>query len=504
MRTHRHRERGHSKVEKAQSGERYPAMTSSFDLVVIGAGPAGEKGAAQAAYLGKKVAIVEASPYPGGIAVSSAGIPTKALRESAIYLSGLGHRAQDLPAPKLSSLNTDPSGDTGPSSILSLLMARKTDVTNLIVQAVRRNLTRHRIELIQGWAHLKPGPKVEVALPNGSTRTLEARVVLLTPGSGPIVPEWNLDDPGVLDSESILNIDKLPASVVVVGGGAVGCEYASIFATLGVSVTLLDQGDRLLPQFDHEVSRVLAESFNAMGIRVIPGGTVNALWRSSKGLELELVSKMTVTADLVLVAVGRKARIQGLGLEEVGVELGPDGNVKVDSRFCTSVEGIFAAGDVIGPPGLAATSMEQARVAMCHAFNFDFKQAVDPFCPRYVFSIPEVASVGQSEAEAKAQEIEFEVGRASFGNNAKARITGFADGLVKLIFRTSDKRLLGVHIVGEVASELIHLGQFVLQEGGTIDSFIHATFAVPTRSEAYKYAAYDGLMRLERRASRSR
>ena len=479
-------------------------MRSSFDLVVIGAGPSGEKGAAQAAYLGKKVAIVEASSYPGGIAVNSAGIPTKALRESAIYLSGLGHRAQDLPVPGLSSPGSDPTPDASSSALLPLLMARKTDVTNLTIQAVRRNLTRHRIELIQGHAHLKPGRIVEVLLPDGSHRTLEAKIVLLATGSRTVVPEWSLDDPGVLDSDSILDIKSLPDSVVVVGGGAVGCEYASIFATLGVRVLLLCRGDRLLPQYDPEVSRVLAESFNTMGIRVMPGARVISLVRSGKCLEVGLEAKTPVRAEIVLMAVGRTARIQGLGLEDVGVERGPDGNVKVDKGFRTSVEGIFAAGDVIGPPGLAATSMEQARVAMCHAFGFDFKLAVDPLCPKYVFSIPEVASVGYNEVEAKAQEVEYEVGRASFANNAKARISGFADGLIKLVFRTSDKRLIGVHIVGEGASELIHLGQFVLHEERTIDAFIHATFAVPTRSEAYKYAAYDGLMRLERRASRSR
>ena len=479
-------------------------MRSSFDLVVIGAGPAGEKGAAQAAYLGKKVAIVEASSSPGGIAVNSAGIPTKALRESAIYLGGLGHRAQDLPVPGGSSLGSEQTSETSPSALLTLLMARKTDVTNLTIQAVRRNLTRHRIELIQGRAHLKPGQVVEVVLPDGGVRTINARVLLLATGSRPVVPDWMLDDPGVLDSDSILDISRLPASIVVVGGGAVGCEYASIFATLGVNVTLLCRGDQLLPQYDSEISKVLAESFNAIGIRVIPGAAVTSLLRLSKGLEVGLEGKKAINAELVLVAVGRKARIQGLGLEEVGVDLDSNGNVMVDNCFRTSVKGIFAAGDVIGPPGLAATSMEQARVAMCYAFDHDFKQAVDPLCPKYVFSIPEVASVGQSEVEAKAQSIEYEVGRASFGNNAKARISGFADGLVKLVFHRSDKRLLGVHIVGEVASELIHLGQFVLHEGGTINRFIHTTFAVPTRSEAYKYAAYDGLMRLERRASHPR
>jgi NAD(P) transhydrogenase len=188
-------------------------------------------------------------------------------------------------------------------------------------------------------------------------------------------------------------------------------------------------------------------------------------------------------------------------LQTAGVAIAPSGFVQVDARFATSAPGIFAAGDVLGPPALASLAMEQARVAMCHAFDLPFKMAADRHWPRYVFSVPEVAWVGLSESEARAQSIDVEVGRSSFAVNAKARISGFADGLVKLIFRAEDRKLLGVFIVGELASELVHIGQFVLHTGGSIDRFIDATFAVPTRSEAYKYAAYDGLMRLARRTT---
>jgi NAD(P) transhydrogenase len=208
-------------------------------------------------------------------------------------------------------------------------------------------------------------------------------------------------------------------------------------------------------------------------------------------------------AEKVLVAVGRRPQIDGLGLAEAGVGLDDAGWVRVDDRYETTVPGVFAAGDVIGPLGLASAAMEQARVAVCRAFGFDFKTTADCFRPAYVFSIPEAAWVGLTEEQARASGTEYEVGRCSFGANAKARISGFPDGLVKLVFRVSDKTLLGVHIVGELASELVHIGQFVMHEEGTIDRFIDATFAVPTRSEAYKYAAYDGLMRLERRARRA-
>jgi NAD(P) transhydrogenase len=233
---------------------------------------------------------------------------------------------------------------------------------------------------------------------------------------------------------------------------------------------------------------------------VIPMVAVSGVAREDGALEARLADGRTLRAQKVLVAAGRRPQIEGLGLAEAGVEIDSGGWVKVDDRYATTAPGVFAAGDVIGPLGLASMAMEQARVAICHAFGFEYKKETDRFRPRYVFSIPEAAWVGLTEEQAHASGIAYEVGRSSFGTNAKARISGFPDGLVKLVFQVPDKTLLGVHIVGELASELVHIGQFVMHEGGTIDRFIDATFAVPTRSEAYKYAAYDGLMRLARRS----
>jgi len=285
----------------------------------------------------------------------------------------------------------------------------------------------------------------------------------------------------------------------VLGGGALGCEYSSIFAALGVRVTIVDARDHLLPALDSEMSRVLAESFNGMGIRVVTQAAVSAVARRDGGLEAQLEDGRSLRAQKVLVASGRRPCTEGLGLEEAGVETDANGWVRVDGHYATTAPGVFAAGDVIGPPGLASIAMEQARVAVCHAFGIDFKKVADRFHPTYVFSIPEAAWVGLTEEEARTGGLDYETGRSSFGTNAKARISGFPDGLVKLVFRVPDKTLVGVHIVGELASELIHIGQFVIHESGTIEHFIDATFAVPTRSEAYKYAAYDGLTRLSRR-----
>jgi len=462
-------------------------VQSVYDLVVIGAGPAGEKGAARAAYFGKRVAIVDSNPRPGGIAVSIAGIPTKTLREGAIYLSGLGQSANLLPAPSAQ----DP---------WRLLMTRKLEVSEFMTKTVERNLVRHGIEQIRGRARLLPGRRVEVERLGGERTMLQAEVILLASGSRPNhLPGVPLDDPDVHDVESILSIERAPGSLLVLGGGGVGCEYASIFAAIGTRVTVVDAKAHLLPALDVEMARVLAESFNGMGIRVLTDVQVVGVERKDGRLEARLANGPPLAADKFLVAAGGRPCTEGLGLDDAGVKTDASGWVCVDERYATTAPGVYAAGDLIGPPGLASVAMEQARVAVGHAFGFEYKIVTDRFWPTYVFSIPEVAWVGFTEEAARAAGLQYETGRSSFGSNAKARISGFADGLIKLVFRVPDKVLLGVHIVGELASELVHIGQFVMHEGGTIDRFIDATFAVPTRSEAYKYAAYDGLMRLSRR-----
>ena len=460
-------------------------MAAKYDLIVIGAGPAGEKGAAQAAYFGKRVCLVDPCPRPGGIAVTTAGIPTKTVREGAVYISGLGQ----------SAIARSPMSAQDP---WSLLMARKLEVSRLMTTVVERNLVRHGIERIQGRARLLSPGQVEVDK-GGDRIVVEAGVVLVACGSRPHhLPNVPMDDPDLHDSENILEIERAPESLLVIGSGAAGCEYASIFAALGTRVTIVG-GNHFLPTVDAEMAGVLGECFNTMGIRVIPMASVSGVVRSGGELEARLTNGHTLRAQKVLVAAGRCPQTAGMGLEQVGVKFNPAGWVCVDSNYATTVPGVFAAGDVIGPPSLASVSMEQARVAVCHAFGFEYKSETDRFWPIYIFSIPEVASVGLTEEQARSAGIDYEVGRASFGTNAKARISGFPDGLVKLVFRMPDKVLLGVHIVGELASELIHIGQFVMHVGGTIDRFIDATFGVPTRSEAYKYAAYDGLDRLARR-----
>jgi len=462
-----------------------------FDLVVIGSGPAGEKGAAQAAYHGHSVAVVERRPPPRPDVVTVVGgVPVKALRDTAVYLSGWARR--DIYGVGIS---------LAPDLLMNRLRARTADVVMTMSGAVRENLIRHGVELVQGEARLGPDLSVIVRAEDGTERTLQARVILLATGSHPHhPPDVPFDDPDVHDSETVLSIDRLPQSMMVVGGGPVGSEYASIFAALGVSVTLVDRGTRLLPMLDGEMSEALAESLRRSGVRLMFGAQVDSVGRDAEGL-LVVVDGETIRPQVILHAVGRAGNVEALGLAEVGVEVDGRGRIRVDDNFQTTAPGIYAAGDIIGPPGLASVAMEQARVSMCRAFDIRFKDAVDPVVPTGIYTLPEASMVGMTEEAAKSAGEDVETGRAYFSANARARIAGSTEGLVKLVFRASDRRLVGAHILGEEATELIHVAQAVLHKGGTVDEFIDTTFNFPTRADAYKYAAYDGLQRLDQRAA---
>jgi NAD(P) transhydrogenase len=460
-------------------------LDERFDLVVIGAGPAGEKGAAQAAYFDKRVAVVERSQVPGGTPATTGGIPTKTIRETSLYLTGF--RRREIYGVGL---------DLTPEISLARIRARAAELVRLSTETVRENLDRHGIELVHGHGRL--GADRTVIVHGETGRVLRGDVVLIATGSRPFRPATvPFDDPAVDDSESILELEAIPRSLVVVGGGPVGCEYASIGAALGAEVTLVDAGDRLLPFMDVEMSRQLETTFAAVGVRIVLGQGVATIGRRRGELTVALADGEVLRPERVLFAAGRAGNTEELGVAEAGIEIDERGRIVVDDRYETTADGIYAAGDVIGPPALASVSMEQGRVAMCHAFAIPFKETVDPLPPYGVYSIPEIAMVGMSEEQAAQGGIGYEVGRAWFAQNTRARIAGATDGLVKLVFSRKDRTLLGVHVIGEVASELVHVGQAVLQAGGTIDRFINMTFNVPTYTEAFKYAAYDGLQRLE-------
>ena len=468
-------------------------MSDHFDLVIVGAGPAGEKGAAQAAYFGKRVCIVERAPKPGGAAVNTGTVPSKTLRETALYFSGL--RQHGLYGVDYTIKRNITIAD---------FMHRERAVVETEWALIAENLKRHAVTTVQGSAHFVDPHTIEVARYKQDARRLTADVFLLAPGSMPVhPPNVPFDDQTIVDSDTILRLPAIPRTMVVVGGGVIGCEYACIFGALGVRVTLINERDRLLTQLDSEISESLRERMTArLGISVHVNSEVASVEVEDGYARVTLTDDTVLGAECVLYTVGRKGCTADLGLDRAGVRVNHRGYVTVDDHYRTTVPHIYAAGDVIGFPALASTSMEQARVAICHAFDLRYKQRVSPVIPYGVWTIPEIAMCGETEESARAQELSYEVGRASFRLNPRGQIIGDVEGFIKLIFRPEDQRLLGVSIIGESACELIHVGMACMMYGGTIDFFIQSVFNYPTLGDAYKYAAYDGLQRLARRVSR--
>jgi NAD(P) transhydrogenase len=456
--------------------------TETFDLVVIGCGPAGEKGAAQAAYFGKRVAVVERAPAVGGSCINTGTVPSKTLRESALYFSGLKQRG-------LYGI------DYSMKENLTVhdFMHHERAVVEMERSRILKNLELHKIELLQGQASFQDDHTVVVMGPDGE-RTLHAEVILIATGSKPHrPPEIAFDDVHTFDSDTFLQLERIPKSLAVIGGGVIGCEYASIFMALGVDVTLVDGRDQLLPFLDAEISNRLRDRFLSLGMHLWFNQRPVKVEDHPGGTRLCMKSGKTLEVEAALFAAGRRAAIDGLGLEKVLLSLNDRGHIPVNEHYRTAVPNIYAVGDVIGFPALASTSMEQARVAVCHAFGLKYKQRVASLLPMGIYTIPEISAAGETEESCREKGIDYCVGRAHYANNARGHIIGDTAGMLKLIFHRSDRKLLGISIIGESATELIHCGMMVLDKGLTIDEFIEQVFNYPTLSETYKYAAYDGL-----------
>ncbi len=461
-----------------------------FDLVVIGSGPAGEKGAAQAAYFGKKVALVEQAVQVGGACVHTGTLPSKTLREAALYLTGFQRR-------QLYGLTLDLDRQAS----VRRLTGRLQQVTAEQVGQISRNLDRHGVMLIRGRAEFLTATEVVVRDESGAeTRRLRAGTFLIATGSSPMHPAGvPFTDPDVNDSDTILNLNRIPDSLAVVGGGVIGCEYACIFAALGTRITIIEGRSALMGFLDAEMSESLKTELTSDGHAVRLGDAVSAVERIPNGpIRLNLKSGAELQVDKVLYSAGRAGNTKGLGLERAGVTLDPKGRIIVDEKFQTSAPHVYAAGDVIGNPALASVSMEQGRVAMCHAFDLSYKTRVAEITPFGVYTIPEISMVGATESDLVKKGVRYAVGRTRLENNARGQITGERDGMLKLLFEVPSKTLLGAHMIGEGATELIHIAQMVMTFGGTIDAFIDSVFNFPTLSEAYKYAAYDGLAHMAR------
>ncbi len=459
----------------------------AYDVLVIGAGPAGWSAALQAAKLGLRVAVVERDLMLGGACVQTGTLPSKTLRHTILQLVNLRRSVRmGMHSAALRPLT------------IQDLFGPKDEVVETHEATIRAFFERNRVELLAGSASFAGPGQVRVATARGEQR-VEARTVIIATGSRPRRPPGiELDDRVICDSDSILGLRAIPRSLAVLGGGVVGCEYACMFAALNVKVTLVDRRDSLLRFLDRDLQEALYHSMRRSGIRLLLGERLRrvGIRRSAAGDEgvVELESGRVVRADRVLVAAGREAHVGGLGLEAAGVETDEAGLIKVDGSYRTTAPGVYAAGDVIGFPALASTSMHQGRMAVLAAAGHEPPPSRP--LPVAIYTIPEISAVGLTEEECRARGVAYEVGYARYSETPRGQILGDSEGMLKLIFCRDDRRVVGVHLIGQASAELVHVGMTVLHLGGSIDHLASGVFNYPTLSEAYRIAALDGLNRL--------
>jgi NAD(P) transhydrogenase len=457
-----------------------------FDLIVIGSGPAGQRAAIQAAKLGKRVAIVEKEQV-GGVSVNWGTIPSKTLREAIVYLTGLSQRSTYGESYRVKQEIT-----------VEDLRHRTRHVINREVDVVRNQLMRNHVQLVEGAASFVDAHTILVGEHRYTTE-----FVVIACGTTPARPEAvDFDERTVLDSNGIVMLEKIPASVLVVGAGVVGIEYASMFAALGSKVTVVEKREKLLEFCDSEIVEGLRYHLRDLGVALRFGEEVTGVERHEAGTLTTLASGKRVVADVVLYAAGRQGATDTLELSSAGLEADARGRIAVGADFRTAVDNIFAAGDVIGGMALAATSMEQGRLAAAHAFGE--AAAMNDLIPVGIYTIPEIAYVGRNEEQLTAQAIPYEVGVSRYRELARGQILGDSYGMLKLLVSPADHTILGVHALGTNATEVIHIGQAVMGCGGTIGFLVDSVFNYPTLAESYKVAALDAhnkLLAVERIAA---
>ena len=464
---------------------------NAYDIVVVGSGPAGQKAAIQGAKAGKKVVLIEQEQGIGGNCVYRGTIPSKTLRETALQFERLKRSSEVF------------EGRLRLDVPMSVLLHRLDEVVKAHECYMADQLTRNSVTYRHGRARFLSPHEVELETIDGACQALRADTIVLATGSRPrSIPEIPVDHEHVLDSDSILSMIYLPRSLTVLGGGVIACEYASTFALLGVEVTLIDRAQRPLSFMDAEIVEVFQRSIERQGGRFYVGQTVKeVVWDGVSSVVARLANGMAVKSEKMLVALGRQPNIEELNLEAAGLTLDEKGRIPVNEYGQTPVPHIFAAGDMLGrPPALASQAMEDGRRAVSHALGLPIGDSLNQV-PIGIYTIPEIASIGLDEEQAAARYRGPLVGRARFTEIAKGQITGSCDGLLKLIADPSGERLLGVQIVGEHATELIHLGQMALQDGATIDRFIDSIFSFPTFAEGYRVAALDILGQRRKRQS---
>ncbi|NKK70005.1 Si-specific NAD(P)(+) transhydrogenase [Rhizobium leguminosarum bv. viciae] len=458
-----------------------------YDLVVVGSGPAGRRGAIQAAKLGKKVLVIEQGKRVGGVSVHTGTIPSKTLRETALNLSGWRERGFYGRAYRVKQ------------EISAEDLRRRLLITlDHEVEVLEHQFARNRVQHIRGKASFIDASTLQVIKDDGETTQVTGASVLLAVGTKPFRPDYiPFDGKTVLDSDELLEIQDLPRSMVVIGAGVIGIEYATIFSALDTAVTVIDPKATMLDFIDKEIIEDFTYQLRDRNMKLLLGQKADKVETLENGkVELTLDSGRRLTTDMVLFAAGRMGATDTLNLPAIGLEADSRGRLKVNPEtFQTSVANVYAAGDVVGFPSLASTSMEQGRIAARVAIGAVAKEPPKYF-PYGIYAVPEISTCGLTEEEMKERGIPYECGIARFRETSRGHIMGLDTGLLKLIFSLKTRRLLGVHIVGEGATELVHIGQAVLNLKGTVEYFVENTFNYPTLAEAYKIAGLDAWNRM--------
>jgi NAD(P) transhydrogenase len=461
---------------------------TKYDLTVIGSGPSGQRAAVAASKMKKRVAVVESRAVVGGVCVNTGTIPSKTMREAVLHLSGYNYRSVYGMNYKVKEKIT-----------MADLAFRVQAVIKTEVDVTEAQLSRNGIDVIHGVARFIDPTHIRVEGPQGDT-TLESDRVIIAVGTHPSssskVP---INGKTIINSDQVLDLPTLPRSLIVVGGGVIGVEYTCMFAILGVRVTLIEKRSKLLEFADQEIVESLSYHLRDSRVTLRLGEEVESVQELPDGTVVaNLESKKRISGDALLYAVGRQGAVDELNLAAAGIEADSRGRIPVDENYRTKVEHIYAAGDVVGFPALASVSMEQGRIAAHRAFSDSATSSNPSFYPYGIYTIPEISFIGKTEEQLTDEDVPYEVGMAYYRETARGQIRGDTTGRLKLIFHRDNRKVLGVHIIGEGASELVHIGQAVMTLGGTVDYFVDTVFNYPTLAECYKVAAFNGLGRLHR------
>ena len=456
-----------------------------YDVLVLGSGPGGQKAAIAAAKLSRRVAVVERRHMVGGVCINTGTIPSKTLREAVLYLTGLNQREMYGQSYRLKDDIT-----------VADLAARTQHVIGREVDVIRSQLSRNRIRLLTGSARFHDPHTVAIADDGGRESMTTAEKIVIAVGTRPARPATvDFDDLTIVDSDGIISLDRVPQSMVVVGAGVIGIEYASMFAALGTKVTVVERRDRMLEFCDLEVVEALKYHLRDLAVTFRFTEEVASVERHARGAVAILDSGKKIAADTVMYSAGRQGTADELDLPKAGLAADDRGRIEVDEFFRTAVPHIYAVGDVIGLPALASTSMEQGRLAAHHACD-EPAHAMHQLQPIGIYTIPEISFIGRTEDELTRDRVPFEVGIARYRELARGQIIGDSYGMLKLLVSPDDRTLLGVHVFGTGATELIHIGQAVMGCNGTVDYLVDTVFNYPTLAESYKVAALDAMNKI--------